>query len=376
MKTVCEINKCNGCMACTSICPKKCITVKDELDRFNAVVEEKQCIGCKKCEKVCPNVSFQKKNKPIKWKQGWADHLIRKKSTSGGAASAIIYTFIQSGGYVAACLFCDGEFKFELTNNLEVAKKFAGAKYVKSNPIGIYEKVEECLKTNRVLFVGLPCQVAAIKNYVNNDNLYTVDVICHGTPSIKLLNQFLIENGYDLKSIREIQFRAKNDYGLSMDGKRIYMNRVIDDYLCAFLSSIDYTENCYSCQFASLDRVSDITLGDSWGTEYRDEEKNGISLLLIQSEKGDELIADCGLELKNVDLNNAVKNNEQLSHPSILKPRREKFFKLIKNCKSFKNATMLCLPQMVVKQKIKLLMIRLHLMENEGDCPETLIPNN
>lgn len=366
MKTVCEINKCNGCMACTSICPKKCITVKDEFDRFNAEIEEKQCIGCKQCEKVCPNVNFPKKNKPIKWKQGWADHSIRKNSTSGGAASAIIYSFIQSGGYVAACLFGDGEFKFELTNNLDVAKRFAGSKYVKSNPIGIYEKVKKCLKTDRVLFVGLPCQVAAIKNYVKSDNLYTVDIICHGTPSVKLLNQFLIENGYDLKSIKDIQFRTKTDFGLSTDGKRIYMSRVIDDYLCAFLSSIDYTENCYSCQFASLDRVSDITLGDSWGTEYREEEKNGISLLLIQSEKGKELIADCRLELKNVDLNNAVKNNEQLIRPSALKPERKKFLTLIRNGKSFKNATLLCLPKMVIKQRVKLILISLHLMKNRG----------
>lgn len=366
MKTVCERNKCNGCMACISICPKKCITVKDEIDSFNAEIEEKKCINCNQCEKVCPNVNFPQKKKPIIWKQGWADDFIRQNSTSGGAATAIIYSFIQSGGYVAACLFEDGKFKFELTNNLKVAKRFAGSKYVKSNPIEIYEKVKERLKTDKVLFIGLPCQVAAIKNYIKNDNLYTVDIICHGTPSVKLLNLFMIENGYDLKSIKDIQFRTKTDFGLSTDGKRIYMSRVIDDYLCAFLSSIDYTENCYSCKFASLDRVSDITLGDSWGTEYRDEEKNGISLLLIQSEKGESLIANCGLALKNVDINNAVKNNEQLSRPSALKPNREKFFKLIKNGKSFKNATMLCLPQMVIKQKIKLLMIRLRLMKNGG----------
>ena len=36
---------------------------------------------------------------------------------------------------------------------------------------------------------------------------------------------------------------------------------------------IDYTENCYSCRYASQSRVSDISLGDSWGSELSEEEK-------------------------------------------------------------------------------------------------------
>lgn len=60
--------------------------------------------------------------------------------------------------------FKDGEFVFDITNDLDYAKKFAGSKYVKSNPVNIYSKVAKELKTgNKVLFVGLPCQVAAVK---------------------------------------------------------------------------------------------------------------------------------------------------------------------------------------------------------------------
>ena len=79
-----------------------------------------------------------------------------------------------------------------------MAQKFVGSKYVKSNPIGIYSKIEEHLKAKeKVLFIGLPCQVAGLKNYIKRldksfqDNLYTVDLICHGTPSPRLLEQFL-----------------------------------------------------------------------------------------------------------------------------------------------------------------------------------------
>lgn len=367
MKTVCELNKCNGCMACFSICPKNCINIADSINAMNAEINETACINCKLCERVCPNITKREKRAPIEWKQGWAEKKIRNNSTSGGAASAIIKSFIQSGGYVASCLFKEGQFLFDITNDIEVAKRFAGSKYVKSNPDEIYKKVQERLKTDKVLFIGLPCQAAALKNYIKNqENLYTIDLICHGTPSVKLLDQYLGERGYNLREIKDVKFRTKTDMGLSVDGEKINLSRVTDDYLCAFLESIDYTENCYSCQFASLERVSDITLGDSWGTEYKEEEKNGISLVLIQSEKGKELVDKSGLELKDVDLDNAVSRNHQLSHPSILSTKREKFLDMIKTGSSFKAATFAVLPKMVIKQKIKLVLIKLHVLKTGG----------
>ena len=100
------------------------------------------CVNCEQCEKVCPNNHTVKLNKSIYWKQGWAKEDIRSRASSGGAASSIIKVFIQSGGYVASCLFKEGQFLFDITNDLEVAKRFTGSKYVKSNPIGIYKKIQ------------------------------------------------------------------------------------------------------------------------------------------------------------------------------------------------------------------------------------------
>lgn len=41
MKTVCTTNQCAGCMACVDICPKSAITVQDNLDSYNALIDEK-----------------------------------------------------------------------------------------------------------------------------------------------------------------------------------------------------------------------------------------------------------------------------------------------------------------------------------------------
>lgn len=198
-------------------------------------------------------------------------------------------------------------------------------------------------------------------NFARSEHL-----ICHGTPSIKLLEQYLCERGYQISELKNVDFRTKADFGISVDGKKISLSRVVDEYLCAFLESIDYTENCYSCQFATIERVSDITLGDSWGTEYKEQVKNGISLILAQTEKGKELLAMSGMELVDVDLDNAVANNRQLSHPSALTPKREKFLKMIQSGKSFKFTTLAVLPKMVIKQKIKHILLKLHLLKPRG----------
>ena len=363
MKTVCGIDECNGCMACISVCPRNCISIKDDIFNYNAVVDQTRCIKCKICEKVCPNISAPIKITPNKWLQGWAKEEIRQRASSGGIASEIVRTFILSGGYVASCLFEKGKFIFEITNDLEIAKRFAGSKYVKSNPVGIYEKVKERLKTDKVLFVGLPCQVAALKNYITEqENLYTVDLICHGTPSPQILEYYLAEHKADLKTLCDISFRCHNSYRLSANCQA-FNPEGVDDYLLSFLSASIYTENCYSCKYASFDRVSDITLGDSWGTEYITELAKGVSLMLIQTPKGEELIGKISAVLLAVNIDTSIEENAQLREPVKKTPSREVFLNAIKNTKSFRIATLKVFPIIIIKRWIKRILYKMNLYQ-------------
>lgn len=249
---------------------------------------------------------------------------------------------------------CDGEFVFDITNDLDYARKFAGSKYVKSNPKNIYSKIHERLKQgDRVLFIGLPCQVAALNNYIKDKkNLYTVDLICHGSPSPIILEKYLAENYVDIKKIKDLNFRNKDGFGLRSGYKRISFDDGSDLYTFAFLTSLDYTENCYSCRYATLDRVSDITLGDSWGSELEaEEQKKGISLILCQTEKGKELLKNTKIELRDVNLNKAVEANHQLSYPSKMPTERKIFFKNID--KGFNYAISRCHPKMYYIRRLK-----------------------
>ena len=68
-----------------------------------------------------------------------------------------------------------------------------------------------------------------------------------------------------------------------------------------------YGRNCYSCKYANLKRVADLTIGDSWGSDLPEHiQKEGLSLLLCQTQKGRELLEKMQLNLLPVDMQNEV----------------------------------------------------------------------
>lgn len=363
LHTVCEHNKCNGCQACLDICSKKAITVVDDIVAFNAVIDDSLCVGCGRCEKVCPNNSRPQAAIPMKWYQGWAkDVLIRTSSSSGGLATAISEGFIKNGGVVCSCLFEAGEFRFKIAYDVEGIQKFSGSKYVKSNPVGAYQRIKEEIKQEkRVLFIGLPCQSAALQNYIGQSPLlYTVDLICHGTPSPQLLSMFLEERGYDIQKIDNLTFRDKANFHLSTGYKGIEPSTVKDRYTQSFLTGLCYTENCYSCQYASTQRVSDITLGDSWGSKLpKEEQDKGISLILCQNAKGQELLEMANVHLEDVEVDNAIAHNKQLNAASSKPLEHELFFNEIKKKNNFCKAVRKSFPKFCFRQDVKGVLMRI-----------------
>lgn len=366
VQTVCNLNDCAGCMACVDICSKNAIRIEDSLREYNAVIDESKCIQCNVCHRICPQNNPPIAEKPLYWREGWAkSESIRAASSSGGVAAAIELTFIKKGGCVCSCLFTDGKFIFSFANNEEEVRKFSGSKYVKSSPQGIYKEILKKLKAGeKVLFVGLPCQVAGLKNYVGvKENLYTIDLICHGSPSPKILEMFLADYKCKLRDLQDLSFRKKTTFRLEDSLKGFTVPTVMDFYTRVFLKGTSYTNNCYQCKYAKLERVSDITLGDSWGSQLPEElQKEGVSLLLCQSEKGWELLKETELDLFEVDLGRAVKCNHQLESPSVRPAERNLFFDEVAKENSFKRAFRKCYEKEYIKANAKTFLFKIGLL--------------
>lgn len=368
MLRICEDKSCAGCMACVDICPVNAIAVEPCVDYYRPSIDQSRCIDCGRCKDVCQQLHHAEMREPLSWHQGWAsDASERAASSSGGFASVIARSFVDHGGAVCACAFADGRFGFDVVEDSALIDRFRGSKYVKSNPAGAYKRVRELLRKGRsVLFIGLPCQVSSMRNYVGQtleDGLYTIDLICHGTPSPRLLEMFLNERGFSLDDLRDITFR--NGASFQLSGNMVSMDRpgVIDRYLIAFLAGIDYTENCYSCPYARIARVSDLTLGDSWGSDLVDEAARGISLALCQTAKGEELLKITELALFPVDIRRAIASNAQLSGPMKRTPARDVFFQAILSGTSFKKAVEKSLPKKCCRQDVKRILSNLRLLK-------------
>lgn len=366
--TVCEKDKCAGCMACLSICSQGAISIQDTLFNYNALIDSSKCIRCNACHRIC-----QQNNKPFMmktqvWYQGWAeDENTRLRSSSGGIAAAISSNFIQTGGIVCSCCFADGAFSFSFAEDEEDLEKFKGSKYVKSNPTNIYNTILSYLSSGRkVLFVGLPCQVAAVIKYVGEkykDLLFTVDLICHGTPSPRVLDIYFEQKGLEIHDVRDIRFRQKNQFQVLDDRKTLGTPGVMDSYTIGFLNGLFYTDNCYSCQYATEMRVSDLTIGDSWGSTLSNNERNkGISLIMCQTNKGLMLIKQPNIHLEDVDSTKAIERNQQLSRPSRRPKQRKNFLNALLKGEKIDSLIFKYYPKQVAKQMVKKALIQMKLM--------------
>ena len=195
-----------------------------------------------------------------------------------------------------------------------------------------------------------------LKGYLQKEyeNLYTVEVVCHGVPSIQMFHDYLaFVEQREKKKIIEFKFRDKSQ-GWKLYGKMVlqdeygaqtekYFEPEESSYYQMFLNSYTYRENCYSCPFASEYRQGDITIGDYWcidliHPEYLIEnggeidEKQGTSCLIINNEQGKKLIEKYGqgIEMWNSSYEQASRYNTQLRQPSLMKDERAIVFELQK----------------------------------------------
>lgn len=234
------------------------------------------------------------------------DDNVWKRSSSGGVFNSLAKAIILRGGIVYGATYdYDNSVIHSRAETLEECVKFQGSKYVQSK-IGICFKLcKDDLKNGKyVLFTGTPCQIAGLNQLlkdVDTSKLYTQDIICHGVPSPKFYKKYIKFMEAELGSdIKEVNFRSKllpNDIqDISLKGKNGKMYRSYgthDIYYNFFLRNIILRPICYECKFASVDRMTDITLGDYWGDlkdiPYNLKGGKGISAVYINSEKGQKL---------------------------------------------------------------------------------------
>lgn len=343
MPQLAERDRCTGCAACANACNHGAILMREDAEGFlRPQIDEAKCVECKLCEKVCPPLTNVPKGaeKPVAFAL-WSNQ-DRTMSSSGGAFSAFARYVLSKGGIVFGAAYDDNLRLCHVeADSIEGIGGMRGSKYMQSNIGDAYQRVRRHLKDGRwVLFTGTPCQVAGLRTYLRKDyeTLLTLDLACHGVPSVKIFNSYLrkLENrlGFAEDALRpeNYEFRRRNGWGkapsvsTASSCRNLYGIDAL--YMEAFNASALFRESCYHCDYARLPRVGDCTIADFWGigrygTPFRHNTRKGVSLVLANTAKGRAIINELGnVFVEERALKEALIENHNLKAVSRKHPKR------------------------------------------------------
>lgn len=315
-------------------------------------LDKEKCIKCGACVNVCPVVN----NKAANDKQDQHCYVATtndakyfKESASIGLCTMLSELIVGEGGIVFGVYLDETVWKAYHIPVFDWAglESVRNSKYLQSDTRNTYSEVKGyLLKGVKVLYIGTPCQIAGLKAYLRKDyqNLYTIDIICHGVFSPKLMPlEILYWERLFKGKIVNFRFRSKKKYThvnggmvnfdvIKKNGCTIHIERHASSsptYRAYAYSGDGINHNlrpfCYSCSFRADTRYGDITVGDPWGIkdnllhDKRLRSQNCIRTFFVtNSPKGAALIQ----RIKNNLILQELSKKESFAQPAVLSSNR------------------------------------------------------
>lgn len=348
--------ECCGCNACGDICPKGAISFKVDNEGFwYPQVDNNKCVDCGLCNKICPveTECLSRRNNIIEPACYAAEHKsieVIFNSTTAGMFSALAEGMYAQKGYVGGAIHNeDFSVSHFVSNNRNDLQQLRRSKDLQSNAEGFYKRIKKLLDADeKVLVCGVPCQIAALLNYIGKDyeNLITVDLICAGVNSPKVWRKYLdyIENKVGAKIVwtenksKEYGWDKLTQKFVFDNGDEYFDTDKTSLFIHGYIVSHLYCRpSCYECNFKGFPRIADITIGDFWGiTKYTKNHNSnmGTNLVMINSKKGEEYFNKIKkrVNVEEAKLEWALSGNPALTTSiSKLSDKRADFFEDIDN---------------------------------------------
>ncbi|EXM40672.1 F420H2:quinone oxidoreductase [Ruminococcus albus SY3] len=329
MEQICDKNKCTGCGACQNICKRNAIKMDFNKEGFIIpIFDPSKCVDCQQCIRVCPVNHPRELNEPITAYKGSSNNVeIKKQSSSGGIFSELAKVVLSEGGSVFGAYLDDTlSVRHIMIEDEQDLGKIRGSKYIGSDTSNVFRLIQAKLNEGEtVLFSGTPCQVAGLKNYVNNSigTLITTDFICHGVGSKTLFTMYIEHEEKKINSkVETFVFRSKiknyTDFPCLFtfnNAKTKTYNFYKTSFGNAFSTGKINRISCSTCQYANKGRVSDITLADCIHNLNMTEKKLGCSFVIISTELGKSLIDKSDISINPINIEEISKVQSHLSKP-------------------------------------------------------------
>lgn len=333
---------CTGCSACMSGCPKGAIHMLPDREGFRYPTVTDACIQCGLCSYICPALKQREKRSAPAVFAAWnPDQEIRQASTAGGVFALLADYVLEGGGVVfGAALDEELHVRHTAISSPSELPALLGSKPIQSDIGDSYSRVRHYLEQGRrVLFSGTPCQVDGLYRYLGEypENLLTVDVLCRGVSSpgvwehlvrsityVKRKRPVAVSFYSKLPGVRDRRFRVRFEDGSQFDAPYDKSELGRGHRRGLFLRA-----SCHTCRYTSTDRPGDLSLGQFKGLPkdyYPQEQKLGISLLLVNTARGAQAVDVLPLKKERRTLEEAVAGNPALSEPLPAPAERTAFF--------------------------------------------------
>lgn len=300
--------QCCGCRVCGDVCPFGAISFQTDAEGFVYPQVSDACVGCGMCRKVCPELNGLDGNEETATQYvGCLDkNADRRQTGSSGGIFGLLASAMMAEGYkICGAAFDENlKLKHRLVGDERGVEALKKSKYLQSDCSTIYHSVrKEVTEGGKVMFVGTPCQCAALRNYLGDkaSEVLLVDFACHGVPSQDLFDRCMkYEEERTGGKVVGYMFRHKiKPYGapqnflltLEKDGELVKRaGRYYEEpFYCGFQKYTTLRPSCYSCKWATTERVGDLTLADFWGVEQATEGWDRTaypSLVLLNTARG------------------------------------------------------------------------------------------
>ena len=302
---------CIGCGLCEAVIGKEVCTMEiNDKGFYEPIVnEELNQKDSKLLKYVCPGIHVETTPNKGAWGsmksicEAWAtNEAIRHKAASGGvvtslaifllehhAVDAILQVGVKAGSYL------HNELKVSRTKDDILAN--AQSRYA---PALVFSNIKRILESSSdtYAFIGKPCDIAGIKNYLSLFPQYKdriklfISIFCAGMPSYNATERTWKQSGHTDEPI-SLKYRGEGwpgNFCAKFENGDTYEISYNDSWGKILGKSLGF--RCKICP-DGIGMLADVAVGDSWNTKdgYPDfTESDGKCFCMIRTDKGQEIM--------------------------------------------------------------------------------------
>ncbi len=310
---------CMQCGTCVGVCPTGAVTLTWDLRAgYHLTLDAQTCTDCGRCREACPgpgldfspeawwresNEGAQSEDFLGPWRAlwfGWAsDPVVRHAGASGGVATALMQTALESGAVDAVV-----GVRMSATNPLAAESvicrspsEVAACRGSKYTAVAVNVALRRILEEpGRYALVGLPCHIQGLRlaqrrsRRLRERVVLTMGIFCGMTQEPRASAVLARQAGLDPADLCNVSYRGPGwPGGMRLEDRHGTVRRC--DYA-------DYTGRRFMaltpprCRFCpdALAELADVSVGDAWLDRFAGSD--GVSDIIVRSPAGERLLED------------------------------------------------------------------------------------